>query len=61
MLGVEWWYCVSKFLVDRYDKAILTRVSPILLHCLCVEATHIVVYSKFLDSGVMKGVRKKRA
>ena len=43
MLEVEWWYCVPKFLVDHYDKAILTRVSPILLYCLYVEATHILV------------------
>ena len=43
MLEVEWWYCIAKFLVGRYDKATLTRFCPILLHCLCIEATHIVV------------------
>ena len=43
MLGVEWWYCVKKNLVGRCDKAIPTWVWPILLHWLCVEATHIVV------------------
>ena len=43
VLGVGWWYCVVKVPVNSLNKYIITRVCPILLHCLCVEATHIVV------------------
>ena len=58
ILGVSWWYFVTRFLVNICNKAILTHVCPILLNCIWVEAPHIVVKLRFLNSGIIKGVRQ---